>query len=101
MPGARPELVGVRNMRGTILPVIDLAGLLGISRTGPPGRVLVAEAGNRQAGFEIDEVDAVRELAEPDAEAESPLLLGARLDGGHLIGYLDILRVFDELHRSA
>ncbi len=101
VPGARPELVGVRNMRGTILPVIDLAGLLGISRTGPPGRVLVAEAGNRQAGFEIDEVDAVRELAEPDAEAESPLLLGARLDGGHLIGYLDILRVFDELHRSA
>ena len=50
--------------------------------------------------FEIDEVDAVRVLAGPDAEAESPLLLGVRLDGGQLIGYLDIPRVFDELRRS-
>ena len=66
VPGTRPELAGVRNMRGAILPVIDLAGMLGISRTARPGRVLVAEAGNRQAGFEIDEVDAVRELADPD-----------------------------------
>jgi chemotaxis signal transduction protein len=63
--------------------------------------VLVAESGDRRAGFEIDEVDAVRVLAEPDAEAESPLLTGVRLDGGQLIGFLDIPRVFDELHRSA
>ena len=100
VPGTRPELVGVRNTRGTILPVIDLAALLGITRTAPPGRVLVAEAGDRRAGFEIDEVDAVRVLAEPDTETESPLLTGARLDGGQLIGFLDIRRVFDELHRS-
>jgi twitching motility protein PilI len=100
VPGTRPELAGVRNMRGTILPVIDLAALLGVTRTAPPGRVLVAEAGDRRAGFEIDEVEAVRALAEPDAEAESPLLIGARLDGGSLIGYLDIPRVFDELNRS-
>jgi chemotaxis signal transduction protein len=100
VPGTRRELAGVRNMRGTILPVIDLAALLGVTRTGPPGRVLVAEAGEHRAGFEIDEVAAVRVLAGPDAETESPLLTGARLDGGELIGFLDIPRVFEELHRS-
>lgn len=98
VPGTRPELAGIRNMRGRIVPVIDLAGLLGITRTAPPGRVLVAEAGDGRAGFEIDEVDAVRALAEPDTEADSRLLLGVRLDGGHLIGYLDLSRVFGELH---
>ncbi|HEY9244206.1 MAG TPA: chemotaxis protein CheW [Streptosporangiaceae bacterium] len=101
VPGTPPELAGVRNMRGTILPVIDLAALLGIARSTPPGRVLVAETGEHRAGFEIDDVDAVRVLAEPDAETESPLLTGARLDGGQLIGFLDIPRVFAELHRSA
>lgn len=100
VPGTRPEMAGVRNMRGTILPVIDLAALLGVTRTAPPGRVLVAEAGEQRAGFEIDEVDAVRVLAEPDEETESPLLTGARLDGEELIGFLDIPRVFEELHRS-
>ncbi len=100
VPGTRPELAGVRNLRGTILPVIDLAALLGIARAAPPRRVLVAEAGGQQAGFEIDEVDAVRVLAEPDAEADSPLLTGARLDGGQLIGFIDVPRVFAGLHRS-
>jgi twitching motility protein PilI len=100
VPGTRPELAGVRNMRGTILPVIDLAALLGISRGTPPGRVLVAEAGELRAGLEIHEVDAVRVLAEPDAETESPLLTGTRLDGGQLIGFLDVPRVFDHLLRS-
>ena len=44
VPGARPELLGVRNLRGQILPVSDLARLLEIPRTVPPGRLLVAEA---------------------------------------------------------
>ena len=62
--------------------------------------MLVAEAGEHRAGFEIDEVDAVRVLAEPDAQTESPLLTGTRLDGGQLIGFLDVPRVFDDLLRS-
>ena len=45
VPGSRPEMLGVRNMRGQILPVVDLALLLGIPRTAPPGRLVVAEAG--------------------------------------------------------
>ena len=32
VPGARPELLGVSNLRGQILPVADLAALLGAAR---------------------------------------------------------------------
>jgi chemotaxis signal transduction protein len=90
-------MLGVRNLRGLILPVADLALLLGIPRTAPPILLLVAEAGGRQAGFAIDEVSEVGELADPTEETASDLLTGAALAGGSLIGVIDVTRVFDVL----
>ncbi len=97
VPGAQPELLGIRNLRGQILPVIDLARLLGLARTAPPGRLLVAEAGGRQAGFAIDEVSGVSDLGDPAEETESDLLVGAALLDGDLTGVIDVARVFDAL----
>jgi purine-binding chemotaxis protein CheW len=97
VPGSRPEMLGVRNLRGQILPVVDLAMLLGIDATVPPTRLLVAEAGGRAAGFAIDAVSEVGELQDPTEEAESALLIGATLAGGDLIGLIDVPRVFDSL----
>jgi chemotaxis signal transduction protein len=99
VPGARPELLGVRNLRGQILPVVDLALLLEIPRTAPPRRLLVAEAGGRRAGFAIDEVSGVGELADPAEETESGLLVGALWGEGDLIGVIDVPRVFDSLEQ--
>jgi chemotaxis signal transduction protein len=100
VPRARPEILGVQNLRGRILPVIDLALLLGIPRTVPPSHLLVAEAGGRQAGFAIDEVSGVGELEGPAEEAESDLLLGSMLGGDDLIGVLNVRRVFDRLEET-
>jgi purine-binding chemotaxis protein CheW len=97
VPGAPPAMLGVLNLRGQILPVVDLALLLGIPRTSPPERLLVAESGGRQAGFAIDEVQWVGELPGPAQETESDLLLGATLADGGLIGLIDMPRVFDSL----
>ena len=97
VPGARREVLGVRNLRGKILPVIDLAALLGTSRAAPPVRLLVAEADGRQAGLAIDEVTEVGELADPAGESESALLLGTMLDDGDLIGVLNMPAVLDAL----
>jgi chemotaxis signal transduction protein len=87
----------VRNLRGKILPVIDLAGLLGTRRSEPPGRLLVAESEGRQAGLAIDEVTEVGEFAEPVEEAESALLAGAMLEDGDLIGVLNMHAVMEAL----
>jgi chemotaxis signal transduction protein len=97
VPGSRPEMLGIRNMRGQILPVIDLARLLGLARTALPARLLVAEAGGLQAGFAIDEVSDVGELGELTDETESDLLAGAALVNGELTGVIDVPRVFDAL----
>ena len=100
VPRSRPELLGVRNLRGQVLPVVDLALLFGIPRTVPPGRMIVAEAGGHRAGFAIDEVSGVGELGDPAEETESDLLVGAALGGGDLIGVIDVPRVFDSLEQA-
>jgi purine-binding chemotaxis protein CheW len=100
VPRARLELLGVRNLRGQILPVVDLALVFGMARTVPPGRLLVVADGERRAGFAIDEVSGVSELGDPTEETESALLTGATLDGGDLIGVIGVTRVLDSLERG-
>lgn len=97
VPGARREILGIRNLRGQILPVTDLASLLGIPRTTLAGLLLVAESGGRQAGFAIDGVMGVGRLADPAEETESDLLTGTTLSEGDLIGLIDVPAVFDAL----
>lgn len=100
VPGSRPEMLGVRNLRGQVLPVVDLAFLLGIPGSAPPSRLLVAESAGCQAGLAIGEVRAVGDLADPAEETESDLLAGATLAEGVLIGIIDVPRVFDTLRRA-
>ena len=66
VPGARPELLGIKSVRGQILPVVDLARLLGVHRTAPPTRLLVAEARGFRVGFAIDEVTGIDGLEGPE-----------------------------------
>ena len=97
VPGARPELLGIRNLRGQILPVFDLALLLGIPRTAPPRRLLVAEADGRKAGLAVDEVSGIGDLPDPSEDTDCDLLAGATLSEGDLIGIIDVTRVLDSL----
>ena len=98
VPGARPALLGIRNLRGQILPVVDLAPLLGDPADQRRGtRLLVAEAGGRRAGFAIDEVTGV---GEPGRAGRGDRVGSA--DGGHAqrrrpVGVVDVPRIFDAL----
>jgi|HubBroStandDraft_5_1064220.scaffolds.fasta_scaffold320397_2 chemotaxis signal transduction protein len=109
VPGARRELLGIRTLRGQILPVVDLARLLGVHRTSAPTRLLVAEARGFRVGFAIDEVNGIGDLGDlaelgetgelgmPAEGIESGLLAGATLSDGELVGVLNVPRVFDSL----
>jgi len=100
VPGAPPQILGLRNLRGQILPAVDLALILGVPRARPPPRMLVAEAEGSRAAFAIDEVSGVGELADPTEEAEGELLLGATLADGELIGVIDVSGVFTSLEQA-
>lgn len=110
IPNARPWLVGIANVRGNLLTVVDLAQLLGlgIAFTGRPSRVLVLNSERSALGFLVDEVFGYRQFNPSDqvpAVAEEtpnlgPALLGAfsrdedtwRVTSFHRIAGSDLLK---------
>jgi chemotaxis signal transduction protein len=95
VPGAGRALMGIRNLRGQVLPVIDLASVLGLAGKGRPERIVVTEDGGRKAGLAVDSVDGVESVPEATEPAESPHLRGAALTGGALVGVVEISSVLD------
>jgi len=90
VPGSRANILGVRNLRGRVIPVIDLASVLGVDASGDRARVVVAVDGDRAAGLAVDEVIDVELVAEPSEAVESELLKGAALIDGTLVGVVDV-----------
>lgn len=87
VPGARPWLLGLANVRGGLLPVCDVHRLLGeehhtLARN---CRVLVYNNDRVPAGFLVDEVSGYRQFTPADQRKElvadagllAPYLLGA------------------------
>ena len=99
-PGAPNTVRGVRNQRGPVLPVIDLAAVLETSR-GEGDRLVIAEDGGRRAGLAIDEVTDVGELSGPLQGTDSAFLFGSTLAEGELVGVVDIGGVFAAVERGA
>ena len=67
VPGAPRPVLGVRNLRGQVLPVVDLAVVLGVEHDRKPARLLIAETGDHRAGLAVDEVVDVGDLPEGGA----------------------------------
>ena len=101
VPGAPATAMGVRNVRGQLLPVFYLAPLLGIERQERATGLLVAEERGQLAGLAVDEITDVAALPEALQEVESELLLGATLVDGALVGVIDVPRLFAALERTA
>jgi chemotaxis signal transduction protein len=95
VPGATPTVLGVRNLRGAVLPVVDLAGVLGLPRADGPRRIVVAAEGGRIAGLAVDSVAGVESLPDASEPADSPYLSGAALTDGVLVGLVDLSSVLD------
>lgn len=64
VPGGPLEIRGVANVRGRVIPVVDLRARLGLApeELSPQSRVLVAEARGRVVGLLVDEVRAVERI---------------------------------------
>jgi purine-binding chemotaxis protein CheW len=101
VPGCGPAVLGVRNLRGRVLPVFDLARVFGIASSGSPPRLVVAEAGGRLAGLAVDEVTDVSVLPDQMEETNVEFLAGAALHESELIGVVDVPAMFQALEREA
>ena len=77
LPHAPPFVRGVINLRGTVLPIVDLAARLGLETDADQQRnvIIVVDLGNRTAGLMVDAVSDI--LAIPASEMQAPPDLAA------------------------
>lgn len=86
--GAPAFVAGIVQLRGEVIPIIDLGGVIGI----PPSEhqaqkswVLVAQAGGRQVGYRIDSVTPILRIEE-DKILPAPDLILSGLRGKYIRG---------------
>jgi purine-binding chemotaxis protein CheW len=102
VPGAGPAVLGVRNLRGHVLPVFDLACVLAIAGDGATPRIVIAEHAGTLAGLAVAEVTEVAELVRDD-EGDTAVqhLRGTSVEHGQLVGIIDVARLFASLAKAA
>ena len=60
VPGATSETIGIVNLRGAVVTVLDLAAMLHGGRAVPDPSIVLIENGDRLVGFAVDKVRDVR-----------------------------------------
>lgn len=91
VPGAKSWVRGIANVRGNLLPIMDLKGFLeGVgTELGRQSRVLVIRDGGMSAGLLVDEVLGLRHFFDEEATGVPPSCsesLAAHLRGGYRQG---------------
>lgn len=111
IPGAPAFVEGVINLRGRVIPVIDLARRLGLGTTGRSEntRIIIVEVGGATAGMVVDGVSEVLRLSPDDiqpppamvAGVSAAFLQGIALVGERLVILLDVTRIFHREEKEA
>ena len=108
VPLAPPHLAGVANLRGTVMPIVDVRGLLGLpeSRPGRSVRTLVVRDGGVQAAMVVDAVlglEPFEEVLPADGPATArmrgprPLMAGWIRWAGETLALLDVPKILAAL----
>jgi len=103
IPGAQPWVKGLANVRGTLIPIIDLRQLLnaGSVKQEKRTRMLVVRDDDAVAGFMVDEVYGMRHFFATDrqddmpdaAEFVQPYILGSYLQDETAWGLFDMNKI--------
>lgn len=59
VPRAPPPMLGIMNLRGRVVTVVDLAALLGQEGGAAPGKVLLIDRGRTELGLAVGEVTGI------------------------------------------
>ena len=90
LPGAPETILGVLNLRGDVVPVLDTAALLGIGRVQRPDFAVVADTEQGPAALAADATPATVALSAPSGSAELPAGAGRFTVGEEVVTLLDL-----------
>ncbi len=89
VPGSPRGVLGVWNLRGDVIAVVDLATVLGIE-AGRPTMVVVADVGGLRAGVAVAEVIDVCVLPEAREPIQADYLSGSVMVDRQPVGIVDL-----------
>jgi purine-binding chemotaxis protein CheW len=108
-PYAPPYVLGVINLRGAVLPIVDLSAMLGMNATTPDVRhvIIVAQVGSRVVGLLVEAVsdiltiidDSIQPVPEISSELEKQYARGILAIDKRMICMIDLDALFPE-HES-
>lgn len=93
LPNSPEFIEGVINLRGNIIPVIDLSKRLNLPSAGDQEqantRIIIAKVEDRVTGFMVDSVTKVLKIQSNDIEPP-PDIVTAGLEGQYILGVCEI-----------
>jgi purine-binding chemotaxis protein CheW len=102
VPQAPKALVGIANLRGTVLPLASLRGLLGMSGEDEGSRAIVLD-GQSPAAFAVDRIESLVDVdrielrqAELAAEPGEKLVGAFPIEGAGAVKILDVKALLDD-----
>lgn len=106
LPKSIDYIMGVIDLRGKVIPIIDLSKKFRISSDIPSGgyRAVVVDIGGKQVGLGIDSVSHVLKVDSKDIEPPPPVVKGisgkyiigiAKMESGFIV-VLDINKIFSK-----
>ncbi len=79
-PDMPPAVEGMVSLRGTLVPVVDLAKYIGIQTDAPPSIMIVTEYNGQTQGFLVGEVDTILRIDWADMKVP-PAMLTTKMGG--------------------
>jgi purine-binding chemotaxis protein CheW len=111
LPHTPSFLRGVINLRGAVLPIVDLAARLGFPPTDPSQRhvIIVAQVGHQVIGLLVDAVSDILTIADqaiqppPDVASEMvrSFVQGLLAIDGRMVSLLSLDRVLPHMEQEA
>ncbi|TYR34523.1 chemotaxis protein CheW [Mesorhizobium microcysteis] len=110
LPHAQKFMRGVINLRGTVLPIVDLSARLGFGLTTPEARhvIIVVRLGEQEAGLLVDAVcdilSVTEDMLQPTPNVASDtvrsFIRGILAVEGRMIGLIGLERILPDQYEA-
>lgn len=108
IPDSDPRVLGIVNLRGENVALVDLKQAIGLGALDPTGgKLIIAEYNDNKQGFLVKGVDRIIRMSWEKIQIPPPMVQSSRqgavtavtkLDDGRMVLILDVEKVLAELH---
>lgn len=105
LPGSHPLVLGIANLRGVTMPILDLAAAIGKGPTAHPedGYIVITEYNRSVHGFLVAAVERIvntgweKVLPPPNGSGRNSYVTAVTVIDGGMVEILDVEKILDEV----